>query len=122
IKTGDELILDGRTGRVILHPTEEEKRRYLEIDFQVREWEQELLLLAHLESQTQDGVQIALRANIDLPGGAQPACDHGAEGIGLFRTEFLVVGRDSFPTEEEQVAASREVLQAFPSAPVIIRT
>lgn len=122
VETGDEMILDGRTGRVILHPTEEEKRRYREIDFQVREWEQELLLLAHLESQTQDGVRIALRANIDLPGEAHPASDHGAEGIGLFRTEFLVVGRNSFPSEEEQFAAYREVLQAFPNNPVVIRT
>ena len=122
VQTGDELILDGRTGRVILHPTEEEKRRYREIDFQVREWEQELLLLAHLEAQTQDGLRIALRSNIDLPGEAQPARDHGAEGVGLFRTEFLVVGRNSFPTEDEQYAAYREVLQAFPGQPVVIRT
>src|SRR5690606_3731824 len=122
VQTGDEIILDGRSGRIILHPTEEEKRRYRDVDFQIREWEQELLLLAHLEAQTQDGTRIALRANIDLPGEAQPAGDHGAEGIGLFRTEFLVVGRNSFPSEEEQLAAYREVLQAFPGAPVIIRT
>ena len=122
VRTGDELILDGRSGRVIIHPTEEEKRRYREIDFQVREWEQELLLLAHLEAQTQDGTRIALRANIDLPGEAQPASDHGAEGIGLFRTEFLVVGRNSFPSEDEQFAAYREVMQAFPGGPVVIRT
>lgn len=122
VQTGDELILDGRNGRVIIHPTEEEKRKYREIDFQVREWEQELLLLAHLESQTQDGVRVALRANIDLPGEAQSAADHGAEGIGLFRTEFLVVGRNSFPSEDEQFAAYREVLKVFPDKPVIIRT
>src|SRR5690606_836767 len=93
VQTGDELILDGRNGRVILHPTDEEKNRYRQIDFQVREWEQEPLLLAHLEAQTQDGVRVALRANIDLPGEAVPAYHHGAEGVGLFRTEFLVVGR-----------------------------
>ena len=122
VQTGDELILDGRSGRVIIHPTPEEKKRYRELDFQIREWEQELLLLAHLESETQDGAKIALRANIDLPGEAQSAYSHGAEGIGLFRTEFLVVGRNSFPSEEEQFAAYREVLQAFPSQPVIIRT
>src|SRR5690606_23892211 len=56
------------------------------------------------------------------PGEAQSACSHGAEGIGLFRTEFLVVGRNSFPSEDEQFAAYREVLQAFPDQPVIIRT
>src|SRR5690606_19638783 len=115
-------ILDGRNGRIILHPTEAEKQRYREADFQMREWEQELLLLAHLESQTQDGVRIALRANIDLPGEARTASDHGAEGIGLFRTEFLVVGRNSFPTEDEQFAAYREVVEAFAGRPVIIRT
>lgn len=122
VQSGDELILDGRTGRIILHPTEAEKQRYREIDFQMREWEQELLLLAHLEAQTQDGTHIALRGNIDLPGEAQTASDHGAEGIGLFRTEFLVVGRNSFPNEDEQFAAYREVVEAFEGRPVIIRT
>jgi phosphotransferase system enzyme I (PtsI) len=56
IQDGDELILDGRTGRLIINPTEEEKSRYRELDFQIREWEQELLLLAHLEPSTQDQV------------------------------------------------------------------
>src|SRR5690606_25360062 len=91
-------------------------------DFQIREWEQELLLLAHLESRTQDGVAIALRANIDLPGEAESARAHGAEGIGLFRTEFLVVGRSSFPPEDEQYEAYRRVLEVFPGHPVVIRT
>ena len=97
VRTGDEMILDGRTGKVIVLPTEEEKRKYRELDFQVREWEQELLLLAHLESTTQDGAHVALRANIDLPSEAASAQAHGAEGVGLFRTEFLVVGRSSVP-------------------------
>lgn len=122
IQNGDELILDGRTGRVILRPTEEEKRTYLEMDFQTREWEQEILLLAHLESRTVDGVEIALRANIDLPSEASSAQLHGAEGIGLFRTEFLVVGRSSVPTEDEQFEAYRHVVTTFPDRPVVIRT
>ncbi len=122
VHTGDEMILDGRTGKVILHPTDEEKRKYRELDFQIREWEQELLLLAHLESRTQDGAHVALRANIDLPSEAEPAHAHGAEGVGLFRTEFLVVGRSSVPAEEEQYEAYRQVLEAFPDEPVTIRT
>ncbi len=122
ITDGDELILDGRTGKVIVNPTDDEKSRYRELDFQIREWEQELLLLAHLESQTQDGVAVALRANIDLPSEAEGARAHGADGIGLFRTEFLVVGRSSFPLEEEQYEAYRRVLEAFPDQPVVIRT
>jgi phosphotransferase system enzyme I (PtsI) len=122
VRDGDELILDGRAGRVIVAPTDEEKNAYRERDFQIREWEQELLLLAHLESATRDGYRVALRANIDLPGEAAGARAHGAEGVGLFRTEFLVVGRGAPPGEEEQYQAYRQVLQVFPDTPVIIRT
>src|SRR5690606_35130986 len=95
VRTGDEMILDGRAGRVILHPTEEEKRQYRDIDFQIREWEQELLLLAHLDAETQDGARIALRANIDLPGEAQSAAAHGAEGVGLFRHTSELQSREN---------------------------
>lgn len=122
VNQGDELILDGRAGRIIVNPTEDEKTRYRELDFNLREWEQELLLLAHLESVTQDGVKVALRGNIDLPGEASAARAHGAEGIGLFRTEFLVVGRSSFPPEEQQFEAYKDVLAAFDGDPVVIRT
>jgi phosphoenolpyruvate-protein phosphotransferase (PTS system enzyme I) len=122
VRTGQELILDGRNGTIVIDPTEEEKASYRELDYQSREWEQELLLLAHLESRTRDGVDIALRANIDLPGDAGSARSHGAEGIGLYRTEFLVVGRSSVPMEEEQYQAYRKVLEVYPDEPVIIRT
>jgi phosphoenolpyruvate-protein phosphotransferase (PTS system enzyme I) len=122
IRTGQEVILDGRNGRIVVDPTEAEKANYRELDYQSREWEQELLLLAHLEARTQDGVEIALRANIDLPGDANGARSHGAEGIGLYRTEFLVVGRSSVPMEEEQYRAYRQVLEVYPEEPVVIRT
>ena len=122
VRDGDEIILDGRTGRVIVSPTEEEKQSYRERDYQIREWEQELVLLAHLPSETRDGVKIALRSNIDLPGEAENARTHGADGIGLYRTEFLVVGRSTAPGEEEQFRAYRQVASAFPDHPVVIRT
>lgn len=122
VRDGDEIILDGRTGRVIVSPSEEDKRAYRERDFQIREWEQELLLLAHLESVTRDGYRIALRSNIDLPGEAVSARAHGAEGVGLFRTEFLVVGRNVAPGEEEQYRAYMQVAEIFPHSPLIIRT
>ncbi len=122
VRDGDELILDGRAGRVIINPTDADKARYRDLDFQIREWEQELLLLAHLDSATQDGTHIDLRANIDLPGEAEGARSHGAQGIGLFRTEFLVVGRSVLPPEEEQYRAFRRVLRVFPNEPVVIRT
>lgn len=122
LKDGEEIILDGRQGRVILSPSEEEKEAYRQRDYLVREWEQELVLLAHLPSVTRDGERVALRANIDLPGESEHARAHGAEGVGLYRTEFLVVGRGTPPGEEEQYHAYRRVAEAFPGAPVVIRT
>jgi phosphoenolpyruvate-protein phosphotransferase (PTS system enzyme I) len=122
VRNGDELILDGRTGVVIRDPTEEDKRVYRERDYQIREWEQELLLLAHLEAVTRDGARVELRANIDLPGESVNARAHGAEGVGLFRTEFLVVGRSSIPGEEEQYQAYRQVAESFRGRPVVVRT
>ncbi|MFP4622762.1 MAG: phosphoenolpyruvate--protein phosphotransferase [Gemmatimonadota bacterium] len=122
VEDGDELILDGRAGRVIVCPAEEERSVYRERDIQVREWEQELVLLAHLDAVTPDRQQVTLRANIDMPGEAENAREHGAQGIGLFRTEFLVVGRRSMPEEESQYQAYKQVAAAFPSQTVIIRT
>ncbi|NIP78206.1 MAG: phosphoenolpyruvate--protein phosphotransferase, partial [Gemmatimonadetes bacterium] len=87
-----------------------------------REWEQELVLLAHLEPVTPDRQPVVLRANIDMPGEAKSAKEHGAQGVGLFRTEFLVVGRRSLPEEEHQYEAFRRVAEAFPHEAVLIRT
>jgi phosphotransferase system enzyme I (PtsI) len=122
VKDGDEIVLDGRAGRVVVNPSEEEKESYRQRDFQIREWEQELVLLAHLEPVTRDGVRVELRSNIDLPGEAEAAKAHGADGVGLYRTEFLVVGRGSPPGEEEQYRAYRQVADVFPGEPVVIRT
>ncbi|HEX6372576.1 MAG TPA: phosphoenolpyruvate--protein phosphotransferase [Longimicrobium sp.] len=122
VRDGDELILDGRQGRIVIAPTDEEKEAYRQRDYLVREWEQELVLLAHLPAVTRDGLQVALRSNIDLPGEADSARNHGADGVGLYRTEFLVVGRATPPGEEEQYAAYRKVAEAFPGQPVVIRT
>jgi phosphotransferase system enzyme I (PtsI) len=119
---GEEIILDGRSGRVIVSPSEETKQTYRERDFQIREWEQELVLLAHLEPVTRDGMRVDLRSNIDLPGEAVSASAHGADGVGLYRTEFLVVGRSAAPGEDEQYRAYRQVCDAFPGSPVVIRT
>lgn len=122
IATGDQLVLDGREGRVIIQPTDTEKQLYRERDFKIREWEQELILLAHLDAVTPDHQPVLLRANIDLPSEAAIARSHGARGIGLYRTEFFVVGRSTAPEEEEQYLCFREVLDAFPDDAVYIRT
>jgi phosphotransferase system enzyme I (PtsI) len=122
VKNGDELILDGREGRVIVSPTAPQRARYRERDIRVRDWEQELILLAHLEAVTPDHQPLTLRANIDLPSEAESAREHGAQGIGLFRTEFLVVGRSAVPGEEEQYLAYRSVAEAFKGEAVFLRT
>jgi phosphoenolpyruvate-protein phosphotransferase (PTS system enzyme I) len=122
VATGQELVLDGREGRVIIEPTLEEKHLYRERDFKVREWEQELILLAHLDAVTPDHQPVLLRANIDMPSEASMAQSHGARGIGLYRTEFFVVGRSTAPEEEEQYRCFREVLDVFDDDAVYIRT
>jgi phosphoenolpyruvate-protein phosphotransferase (PTS system enzyme I) len=122
VQTGDELILDGREGRVIVRPSEAEKQLYRERDIKVREWEQELVLLAHLDPVTPDHQPVLLRANIDLPDEANSARLHGAHGVGLYRTEFFVVGRSSMPEEQEQYECYKQVAEVFPDDAVYIRT
>jgi phosphotransferase system enzyme I (PtsI) len=122
LKQGQELILDGREGRVIVDPSENDKQLYRERDIKMREWEQELVLLAHLDPVTPDHHHVLLRANIDLPGEAENARIHGAQGVGLYRTEFFVVGRSTMPEEDEQYRCYRQVAEVFPDHAVYIRT
>lgn len=122
VKDGDEIILDGRGGRVLISPTHEDKSVYRERESKAREWEQELLLLAHTDPLTADKQPVVVRANIDIPAEANTAKAHGAQGIGLLRTEFLVVGRSTMPDEEEQYTAYRDAVAQFPDQPVYIRT
>ncbi len=119
---GMEAILDGRIGRIILQPEEQHRATFQTRRRQIREWEEEIATISAQESITSDGQPVALRANLDLPLEADAARRHGAEGIGLFRTEFLVVGRNSMPGEEEQYEAYRSVLEAFPGHTVYVRT
>ncbi|MFC1575491.1 phosphoenolpyruvate--protein phosphotransferase [Gemmatimonadota bacterium] len=119
---GQDAILDGRIGRIILDPDEREREVFRGREVQLREWEEEIHQIAGLEAVTKDGQPVALRANLDLPWEAEPAKSHGARGVGLFRTEFLVVGRASLPGEEEQYQGYRKVAETFPDSAVIIRT
>jgi phosphotransferase system enzyme I (PtsI) len=122
VHTGQRIILDGRSGRVIVDPDENQEHVYRSRDIQVREWEDELMASAHLDSTTPDHQPVMVRANIDLPGEAEVARAHGAQGVGLFRTEFLVVGRSTQPGEEEQYRAYKHVAQVFPRDAVYVRT
>jgi len=121
--TGRETaILDGSTGLLAINPTHQDIDSYRERERQEELAEAELRHLASLDSVTTDGVRITLRANVDLPEEAELAATSGAEGVGLMRTEFLVVGRAVMPDEEEQYRAYRRVVQAFGGRPVTIRT
>jgi len=119
---GAEAILDARIGRLVLDPTDRDREIFHGRRIQFRAWEEELSQIAQLDAVTLDGQPIALRANLDLPSEASRAVEHGAEGVGLFRTEFLVVGRSSMPEEEEQYLAYRHVVESFPNRAVFIRT
>lgn len=121
-KTGMEAILDGRIGRIVLEPDESDRATFQNRRQQLERWAEEIGVIAEQESVTSDGQPVALRANIDLPIEAGPAHRHGARGVGLFRTEFLVVGRNSMPGEEEQYEAYRSVVEAFPDDAVYVRT
>ena len=104
--TGRETaILDGSTGLLAINPTPTTSTRTRERARQEAIAEAELRQLAQLDAVTTDGVRITLRANVDLPEEAELAATSGAEGVGLMRTEFLVVGRATMPDEDEQYRA-----------------
>lgn len=115
-------IIDGSTGVVVLNPSpdtlEEYRQRKQFFDCQ----EKELVGLRQHPAETTDQQRIALRGNLELASEYPLATKHGAEGVGLFRTEFLYLGRTEPPDEEEQLEAYREVLERVHPAPVTIRT
>ena len=122
IAPGTKVILDGTRGTVLLDPSPDEVAEAERADVRRRD------LTAHLEaavaqpSITLDGVHVALRGNVDLPDEIEAAQAHGAEGVGLLRTEFLITGHSTLPSEDEQTAYYRRVGEAFPGHPVVIRT
>ena len=122
IQNGDAIAMDGELGHVYVNPDErtlgDYKKRQEEFE------QQRQMLKAYLNQPTvnADGTKVALYANIGKPEDAQAALEKGAEGIGLFRTEFLFMDRDSLPSEEEQMNAYRQVSALFAGKEVIIRT
>jgi phosphotransferase system enzyme I (PtsI) len=119
---GERAILDGTNGTLAVDVTDEEIAQYRERARQEEVVEAELQRLADLESVSLDGVPVVLRANVDMPEEADAARRNGADGVGMMRTEFLVVGRATMPDEEEQYRAYRRVVEAFEGRPVVIRT
>ena len=122
LEGGEQVILDGTTGVLVVAPDEQDLAQYRERALREKEDEDALRALARAEAVTTDGVRVTLRANVDLPDEAGLAAGSGAEGVGLMRTEFLVIGRAAMPDEEEQYRAYRAVVEAFGGQPVVIRT
>ncbi|HMI44084.1 MAG TPA: phosphoenolpyruvate--protein phosphotransferase, partial [Gemmatimonadaceae bacterium] len=118
----EHVILDGTAGVLIINPTQAQQDKYRVQRTREALETEELQALAVADSVTLDGHWVTLRANVDLPEEAEAAAHSGAEGVGLMRTEFLVVGRATMPDEEEQYRAYRHVVEAFGGRPVVIRT
>lgn len=122
VKDGDEIILDGETGEIFLQPDESLKAEYEAKQAVYLKEKEELKKYIGKETITKDGVKIETAANIGRPEDVDRVLSYDAEGIGLFRTEFLFMDRTAMPTEEEQFEAYRKVAVAMDEKPVIIRT
>jgi len=122
IQTGDMLVLDGETGTVQLHPDEATVLEYARMREKQTKKREQLELLSTVESVTKDGVMMRLAGNISSVKELNVALKYGAEGVGLFRTEFLYMDRNTFPSEEEQFDVYKLVAEKVGSHPVVIRT
>ena len=122
VKNGDSVVLNGSTGEAIINPDEAVTAEYQKL-YEAYQQEKELLKqYSGKPTVTADGVTVELVCNIGKPEDAEKAVECDGEGVGLFRTEFLFMDRDSIPTEEEQFEAYRSVAETMKGKPVIIRT
>jgi len=122
IASGQVVLLDGRTGTVVIDPEAVDLEEARARATRRHRLELELETLGEAPATTPDGETVTLLGNVDLPEEIEVAARHGARGVGLLRTEFLVTGRASLPNEEEQASYFRRVAQAFPRLPVVVRT
>jgi phosphoenolpyruvate-protein phosphotransferase (PTS system enzyme I) len=122
IPNGTMLLLDGQAGTVVLDPSPAELEAARAQVTRRRRLEMELETVLGQPAVTPEGTRILLMGNVDLPEEIEPAIRSGAEGVGLLRTEFLLTGRASLPTEDEQAEYFRRVALAFPGKPVILRS
>jgi phosphotransferase system enzyme I (PtsI) len=122
VRDGDMLIADGATGVVLVNPSSDILAEYRRSQEAYADERAELGLLKDAPAITLDGIMIKLDANIELPEEAAAALAAGADGIGLFRSEFLFMGRPDLPGEEEQYQAYASVVKTMAGRPVTIRT
>ena len=122
LETGQYVLVDGTDGLLIVDPTPETLARYAEIESRRARVVAQLKELRETRSTTRDGCHIVLSANIELPEDVDAVAANGAEGIGLYRTEFLYLNRNTLPTEDEQYETYRKVAERVRPDPLIIRT
>jgi phosphotransferase system enzyme I (PtsI) len=122
LQPGDQVLLDGNSGVVIVNPSDQTLWEYGEIEVKLEHVQEVLTGLRDTKSTTADGCHIILSANIELPEDVPLVIEAGAEGIGLYRTEFFYMNKNELPSEEEQFETYRSVAEAIMPESVIIRT
>ncbi|HEV2294551.1 MAG TPA: phosphoenolpyruvate--protein phosphotransferase [Tepidisphaeraceae bacterium] len=122
VSGGDTVIIDGHRGVVIVNPDAEQLAEHRELERKQVKFEIELATIATLPAETQDGHSVGLQANIEFPEDIDDALARGAQGIGLYRTEFLYLASTTEPTEEDHFAAYTESLRRLGGRPLVIRT
>ena len=122
LETGQHVLLDGNDGSLIVDPTPETLSQYAQIESRRAKVTAQLKELRETTSTTRDGRHIVLSANIELPEDVGAVLANGAEGIGLYRTEFLYLNRSTLPSEDEQYKIYRQVAERVRPHPLIIRT
>ncbi len=122
VKNGVIVIVDGIDGQVVVDPTDDELKTYEEKQAMYAKQKEEWAKLVNEKTLTKDGAHVELAANIGTPKDLDGVIANGAEGIGLYRTEFLYMGRNELPSEEEQFEAYKEVVERMENKPVVIRT
>ena len=122
VSGGDTVIIDGSRGVVIVNPDEEQRVEHLEAERKLVRLEKDLAALANLPAQTKDGYTLSVQANIEFPEDIDDALTHGAEGIGLYRTEFLYLASETEPSEEDHYHAYTDAMRRLNGRPMVIRT
>lgn len=122
VNQSDMVIIDGIEGKVIIQPSEEELTSYREKQNSFRKQQEEWAKLKDEPTFSKDGEQVELVANIGTPNDIDGVLNNGGEGVGLYRTEFLYMGKSELPSEEEQFEAYKTVLERMDGKPVVVRT
>ena len=117
-----DVVVDGRTGKVILGPTKETSERYADLKARIDEHFNNLQRIGDLPAETYDGYRLRLSANLEMVSEADQIHRYGCNGVGLFRSEFLLLARDTIPSEEEQYNVYRSLVDKMQGLPLVIRT